>query len=726
MYKPIKDGRVETIYGIDCWIPPPPPKEEIANYYLPKKEQKWRRNELPTFKPRDIDIWTGTLYEPGDVLDWDMARREEVAKQTGTDPWDVDRYGDPKKIDGLRADLKYVSEPLANFRNPELDRCDPWDGGYWFFSNGNPVWLTPFHYFYLNWWEINVGYPEYRDTDRQIFYLWQWVFENPNCYGLCEVAKRGGGKTYRALAVLYLRTIYGRNILSGIQSKTDDDSKDMFILKLVECYKNLPDFLIPINSNPTDPKTELRFFAKSKRGKSSMFHRLLQRKAIRSTINFKNAQPKAYDGQTINGVLVRDEEGKTIKSVCDVNERHRVTRNCVFRDGKMFGKIYSTTTLDKMDKGGEQFKVIWDGSNQFKVPEGLDPADTASGMIRVFFPAYRTEFFDEYGMPDAVKGRDRQQKERDKLVNDPGSLIMEILQYPWNERELFMSSGNSCQYDLNTLRLREQVVLDPDYNKVRVGDFYLENGNWGDKVRWRDNPDNGMWHVGYLFEDYSRDANKFKVKRSSTGDFTFIPENLGRFSGGFDPTKTGRQVDKRRSSAAGTIFMHEDVWRPEISNTWIADFVQEPLDPVEAWLNFLIGCMYYGCQYLPESNLGVPEELTKIGAGEFIMWRPENTFTTNNRSQHLPGLPSSENMNAYMIRRKQTHVVHHGHKMILPRVIRQSIEFDPEFRTKYDVEVASQLSLIASEKPVAPPPVEINATELVRVWDNSGRIGKIV
>ncbi len=725
MYKPIEGGSVETIYGIDCWSPPPPPNEEIANYHLPKAEQIWKRNALPEYSPRDIDIWTGTYYEHKETLDWDGARREEIAKQTGEDVWDLDRYGNPKRIEGIRPDLNYSSIPLADFRNKELDRCDPWDGGYWMFINGKAVWLTPFHYFYINWWEINIGYPDYRDTDRMIFYLWQWAFENPWCYGFMEVAKRGGGKTYRALAIQYLRTIYGRNILSGIQSKTDDDSRDMFQLKLVECYKNLPDFLVPINDNPTDPKAQLRFFAPSKRGKSSMFHRLMQRKAIRSTINFKNAQPKAYDGQTVNGVFIRDEEGKTVKAVCDVAYRHRITRNCVFRDGKMFGKIYSTTTLDKMDKGGEQFKVIWDGSNQFKVAEGLDPADTVTGMIRVFFPAYQTEYFDIYGMPETVKARRRQQKERDKLVNDPSSLMSEILQFPWNERELFMSAGATCQYDLNTLRLREQIVLDPDFNKVRIGDFYWENGVFGGVAKWNDNPDNGKWEIAYLFEE-KRDSNQFHAELDSLNNPKFTPLNEHKFAGGFDPTKTSKQVDKRRSAAAGAIFMKTDMWRPHISPTWIADYLSYPIDPETAWMEFIIGLFYYGCPFLPEDNLGIPSKIREHGAGAFIMNRPENTFTTNNRSQDTPGMPSNETTNDYMIKRKQTHVVKYGKLMILPRVIRNSIEFDPAFRTKYDVEVASQLSLVAAERPVPPPPLEVHATELIQAWDNSGVFGKIV
>lgn len=724
MYEPIRGGSVETIYGIDCYIPPPPKKGLIAGYHLPRKEQKWHRNPLPNFAPRDVEQWLGIQYDPADRLDWYAARREEIARQTGTDVWDLDRYGNPKQIAGIRPDPAYVSEPLATFRDREMDRCDPWAGGYWFYNNGEKVWLTPFHYFYLNWWEINVGYPGYRDTDRRKFYLWQWAFENPFCLGFCEVAKRGEGKTYRALAVQYLRTIYGRNILSGIQSKTDDDSKDMFQLKLVECYKNLPDFFVPINDNPTDPKTQLRFFAPSKRGKSSMFHRMLQQKAIRSTINFKNAQAKAYDGQTINGVLIRDEEGKTKPSVCDVWERHGVTRDCVFRDGKVFGKVYSTTTVEKLDSGGAQFKSLWDASNQLKIEEG-NPGETTSGLIRMFLPAYETEYFDEYGMPDIQKARRRQAKRRKDLATDPGGLLQEILQYPWNEGELFMSSGDTCQYDLNTLRIRERLVNDPEYSAVRKGDFYWEDGKFGGRARWKDNPDNGKWQVGYLFDDVKL-SNKVERKQTSDG-VKFIPENEERFVGGFDPTKTSKQVDKRRSAAAGAIFGKFNPWMPETTETWIADYVHYPIDPEEAWMDFICGLFYYGAPFLPENNLGIPSKIREMGCQDFVMNRPANTFSHGSKwTQDLPGMPSTEQTNDYMIKRKQTHIVKYGSRMIMPRIIRNSIAFDPQFRFKYDLEVASQLALVAAERPIVAKPIEVEATELFPMWDNSGSMGQLI
>ncbi len=108
------------------------------------------------------------------------------------------------------------------------------------------------------------------------------------------------------------------------------------------------------------------------------------------------------------------------------------------------------------------------------------------------------------------------------------------------------------------------------------------------------------------------------------------------------------------------------------------------------------------------------------------MNRPSNTFSHGSKwTQDLPGMPSTELTNDYMIKRKQTHIVKYGNRMIMPRIIRNSIEFDPQFRFKFDLEVAGQLALVAAERPMEIKPLEIEATSLFPMWDNSGVMGQM-
>ena len=50
------------------------------------------------------------------------------------------------------------------------EEFDKRDHGYWFTNNGQPIYITGTHYMYLNWTKIDVGKPDFRESNR-IFYL---------------------------------------------------------------------------------------------------------------------------------------------------------------------------------------------------------------------------------------------------------------------------------------------------------------------------------------------------------------------------------------------------------------------------------------------------------------------------------------------------------------------------------------------------------------------------
>lgn len=699
MIKPYDGGSDITVYGVKLYIPPPPPIHEIQGSHLKKEDQIWKRTGLPQIPIRDIEIFSGDKYKSNEILDWEAARREEYIAQTSVDIWSLDRNGNPKVVPGVVADPTFFFETLNNFRKQELDRCNIWNfsetAGHWVIINGNPVWLTPFHYFYCGWWRLEDGYPHWRWTDSQRFYYWQGCFEHDRILGMAEVSKRGDGKSFRAGSVAYQTTIYTKSCHTGIQSKTDEDAEKMFQKKIVEPYKDLPDFFVPINDNPSNPKTGMSFHAPARRGKhASSAHRIMQRTALRSNLDFRSSVENAYDGTTINGILVRDEEGKTKEA--NVSKRHTITVDSVWRDGKKRGNIYSTTTVEEMNKGGKYFQPLWKASDPEKINE---LGETTSRIRRIFFPAYLTEYSDKYGFPDEERGRREQGYRRKQLASDPAGLLAYTLQNPWDEKELFMASGVSCQYNLSILREREAIVNDPDFNEYRIGNFYPTSGQAGSPVKWEDDEYNGHWHVSYLFEDYEKQANK--IRKINRGDKnTYHPLNDQYFAAGFDPTKTHSNEDKRRSCAGGSVYMKPNFWLPEKAPNFVADYVWQPDDPEEAYLEFLWGCWYYGCRFLPENNLGINHVLKANGCLDFIMLRPEKSYPNEAARKQAAemGVPASAVSNDLLLKNKKTWMHKYSHRLVLPRTIADSISFDPRYRTKYDLEVASQLSLMSAEK----------------------------
>lgn len=702
MNEPYDGGTKTEVYGVELHIPPVPPLHEIQGHHLPERDQKWERTPLPSIPVRDIEIFSGENYKDSDVIDWESARREEYIMQTGVDPWSLDRNGNPKVVPGIVPNPTFFFDITNNFRKQEIDRCDVWnwgpDSGHWVMIHGEPVWLTPFHYFYCGWWKLDTGYPQWRWTDGQRWYYWQGCFEHDRILGMDEVSKRGDGKSFRAGSALYQTTIYTRSCHSGIQSKTDDDSEIMFQKKIVEPYKDLPDFFVPINDNPSNPKSGFSFHAPSRRGKHAAgVHRVMQRIALRSNVDFRASVENAYDGVTINGILVRDEEGKC-KSA-DVSKRHMVTIDCVWRDGRKRGNIYSTTTVEEMSKGGKSFKPLWDQSDPKKVNE---LGETKNRIRRLFLPAYLTEFCDEYGYPDEKKARREQGLRRKQLANDPSELLKYQLQNPWTEKELFMASGTSCQYNLQVLRDREAFTTDPDYNGYRVGKFFSETGEVGGKVRWEDDEYSGRWHVSYLFKDPDKEANRVRsiYRGNNKIPITYHPLNDKSFAAGFDPTKTHANPDKRRSFAGGSIVMKDDFWNLWDAPNFVADYVWQPDDPEQAYIDFLLGCWYYGCRFLPESNHGINHVVKAVGCLDFIMPRPEKSYPSEAQKKMAAemGVPASTVSNDLLLKNKKTWMHKYAYRLNLPRIVVDSIGFDPQFRTKYDLEVSTQLALMSAEK----------------------------
>jgi len=711
MHSEVKGSTYELIQGLQCWLPKRPQLQDIQGYYQPKKKQKWQRTELPVFQVRDITTFSGTEYEPGTELEWDAARREEFIKQTGTDPWNMDRDGNPKSVPGVTADPNYFEPALDDFRKQEIDRIL---NGHWVMIKGKPVYLTGFHYFYLNWWKLNTGYPEFRDTDRQLFYFWQYCLEDKNSYGLIEITKRGVGKSYRVGAVAYLMCILFKNSHIGMQSKTDDDAQELFLTKIVEPMKELPEFLVPLNNHGTSPKNKLNFFAPARKGRSANFVTKDKIDELKSWMDYKNAGETAYDGTTLR-FLIQDEIGKLDPKIGDAQKRLGVNRNCVYRDSKMVGKIWATTTVEDMEKGGDAVMRIYNDSDITK-RSGI--GRTKSGLYRFFTSALDCSHYDEYGYPDREKAREEHDAERKMKEGDSVEYTGYVQRNPYTIEEAFMITGKDCIYNAKILQERQIACQEPGNGMTVQGDFVWDIPD--EKAKFIPNPANGRWMVSWM-PSKKEDQNKVRTNRMFHDLVEYFPENLEKIAAAHDPFSHAGTVDKRKSNGATAFFRNYDPWDVENSDTFVADYVYRTEDPEECYEDQIIACFFYGAPILIENNKNAAiQYFKKRGYGPFIMKRPENTFTRDDRTQETDGIPSNEPIIEYYIKAMKTHIVKHGHKLKHLRIIRDLLNFDPAKRTKFDLGVASQLALIAAEKRYEKSIAEADVGDLFPSWDNSG------
>lgn len=689
MFKRVKGSFLtEEIQGLKCHWPKKPANESIEGFGRTPKKQKWKRTELPSALAQDTDVFSGAIYAPDETLNWNQIRREEYIAQTGLDPWSNNSRGGMKEVRGVVANEYYKNPVLEEFRKQEFDRIH---NGYWFYNKGKPTYVTGYNYFYLNYWKLNTGYPDYRDTDRQLFNFWQFVLEDSRCYGLIEITKRGVGKSYRMGAVAYLQTVLYSNVHVGIQSKTDDDAEEMFINKVVEPYKTLPEFLNPLNDHGSEPKSKLSFFPPANRSRTQQFQ-VEETDSLRSVLTYRNATERAYDGTTLK-FLIQDEVAKLEPKIGDAQKRLGVNKNCVYRDSKMVGKIWCSTTVEDMDKGGEPCKKIWYTSD---TNNRSSNGRTTSGLYPFFQSALECSHFDEWGFPDRVEAKKEHDGERKNKEGDSVEWVGYIQRNPYNIEEAFMTQGKDCIYNAKILQERQSFLQ--DCQMTTRGDLEWIDGIEDGKVQFVPNDKNGRWEFSWFFPDDEKQANAVKRTIDAGGFKLYTPKNDEKFGIAYDPFSHTQTVDKRRSNAAIAVYRNYHPWLdPEESDTFVADYVARPDDPEESYEDLIKTCVYFGTSVLIENNKNdCIRYFYKRGYGDFIMQRPDVTLTSS--SAATDGIPSSTPVIEYYIKRMKHHVVKHGHKLKHLRIVRDLLEFNPSNRTKYDLGVASQLSVVASER----------------------------
>jgi hypothetical protein len=282
------------------------------------------------------------------------------------------------------------------------------DTGLWFFNKGFPTYITGYHYVELCFWKTTVssgtlGYKTYRDKDRRIWLFDRFCDNDRDCFGTIYMKGRRDGATSRALLKSYFiaATGYGRH--TGMQSQDDDQSAILFKKHIVEPSKRLPSFWKPKDDGNSNPKKAINFTEPSVRvGKEkSLKNRLLDAgdeelklgSYLDSTIDFEATVENAYDSQMLQFYLL-DEAGKLAK--IDVTKMWGIVSRCLVVGKNIIGKAAVTSTVEEGNKGGANFKKLWNQSNYSNKSVNNR---TVSGLYRLFLPAYDgyEGFIDTYG-----------------------------------------------------------------------------------------------------------------------------------------------------------------------------------------------------------------------------------------------------------------------------------------------------------------------------------------
>ena len=441
--------------------------------------------------------------------------KEKDIKEFSTNKWEHTEY--PKELKRIKSVFDWDEYPVE-FKEKWYDYIDTEfkrrEDGFWFINKDKPTYITGTNYMYLQWSKIDVGQPDFRESNRLFYLFWEGCKADQRCYGMCYLKNRRSGFSFMASGETVNQATISTDSRFGILSKSGPDAKKMFTDKVVPISVNYPFFFKPIQDGMDRPKTELAYrvpASKFTRKKLDTNEKLQEITGLDTTIDWKNTGDNSYDGEKLK-LLVHDESGKWERPTNILNN-WRVTKTCLRLGSRIIGKCMMGSTSNALDKGGENFKKLYYDSD---VEKRNANGQTRSGLYSLFIPMeWNYEgYIDSYGFPvfntpkDAIEGPqgdlidqgviDYWQNEVDGLKSDQDGLNEYYRQFPRTEQHAFRDETKQSLFNLT--KIYEQVDYNEDLRNssiVTTGSFQWENGIKDSKVLFMPNK-NGRFKITWV------------------------------------------------------------------------------------------------------------------------------------------------------------------------------------------------------------------------------------
>ncbi len=493
--------------------------------------------------------------------------------------------------------LKYVDMIEKEFERREQ--------GFWFINNGNPTYITGTHYMYLQWTKIDVGLPDFRESNRIFYIFWEACKADSRAFGMCYLKNRRSGFSFMSSAEVSNTGTIVRDSRIGIMSKTGSDAKKMFTDKVVPIVRNYPFFFKPIQDGMDNPKTELAFRVPASKitRKNMDEERDDDIEGLDTTIDWKNTADNSYDGEKLL-LLVEDEAGK-IEKPENILNGWRVRKTCLRLGSRIIGKCMMGSTSNALSKGGENFKKLFYDSDPTKRSAN---GQTKSGLYSLFIPMeWNMEgFIDEYGWPvfedpkKPIMGIDGEEitmgvitywnNEVAAMKSDSDALNEYYRQFPRTESHAFRDESKSSLFNLT--KIYQQI----DYNDAMIKDrvlttgyFHWKNGEQDTEVIWTPDP-KGRFVVSWI-----PDANMRNNVVKKDGKFYPGNKDVGVF--GCDPYDISGVVGGGGSAGAlhGITNFH---MQSAPTNHFFLEYIARPQTAEIFFEDVLMACFFTACQYL--------------------------------------------------------------------------------------------------------------------------------
>jgi hypothetical protein len=688
-------GMAVDIYGSLVQSGDMPLETLIEGYGLPKEQQIWQRKELPSF----------------------------------FDKVEIDKDGNV-----------FLTSQQEAYARREIERCKH---GFWLYINGVPTYITGKHYFYLQWWKLEDDiYADYRDTDRRYFLFlnhWEHVLW---CLGVIRGKKRREGASSQACSNLVYEAIFFKNSNCGLISKTRDDSRDTFTDMVTFGYRQLPVFMKPKQMNKEDSVTELVFAHKSMGAKEGKISTISEDRGHRSKINFRAPVLNAYDRGRMSRVLC-DEFGKLDET--PASQLFAILRKTLVKGVKRVGFIEMPSTVNRLTKGGAEFRVLWDnaelGADKYK--------PTTNRLVRYFTPAYDglEGFIGQFGesiiseptyeqyqyLVDKWVKKDEQGNTVSEISEDDikmgaykyllslregltgDSLEEEIRQNPFDEIEMFMASNTDCIFNKINIERQKKYLKE---NPAKFRNVLFNRDERTQVVHFRDiNKADGDFYWQILAFPAAKDFNKIVVE-----DGIKKPGRTDDGCIGVDGYSNSQGGKKYGSKGSGWIFKKYDINDPENSGLFIGHLFGRPNEKNTFHEQVLLAAEFFGYEvsyeFTADDYYTYFKDRGKLG---YLSKFPLNTIDPEKRKDgkkvdRFYGFPTTEFALTKQNDSMRSYVEHHCHLIYWMELLDDLLIFEPLKRTPFDRTVSAMIALVKSlDVNPKPPP---RKSPLAKIYEN--------
>ena len=640
---------------IEIKLPEPPDWIYIDGFGKPPSEQKWIPPKIPKALVK-LQKECNTLEQLYDVLNSQQFRYSE--------------------------EIKWIKTQWYHRRH-----------GYWLFINGRPTYLSSDHWYYLAWWNLDVGLPTFRDRDRKTWlaekflekttltfaYLDKEGFGIKNADGTYDMIDlgyyvllgilyskgRSEGATYRACCKHCNIMTLAIESMSGIQSKDDEDAKRIFVTKLVRPFNKLPFFFKPLTVSDTLTQSKLVFNAVSQRMKGGSIANI--KVGLESEITFGPSTEGHYDSTRL--LFNHDDEiGKGEKF--NLEKRHQIKKDCLRKQSTRYGWAWYTSTVGETTKGGgEQFRKL---AEQCSFYQRNENGFTIEGLAVLYVSSIEgfDKEIDEFGYSLKESAMKKIMAERDGYVkaNNMVGWAEAVRHNPIYYAENFVSNPKDNDINIYIVESRlKQVRMNP-LEFITPGYFKWDKGA-DSTVVFEATPEA---HYSKAKFNISLLPVPEKTNRKEYKNGSFCPIG-NEFLAGGDAYRFDSGSSRYLSKGGGYVFqlrdktIDTDDCSPLRWQTYrtVCDYLHRPSTREEYLEDMLMMCIFWNALMYPEAVIvNIQEHFIKRGYRGYLKYDVDSKGKLKPNAGYY-----SEKENVYNCVRDYTE--EHGFREKHPRVLEQ-------------------------------------------------------